>query len=168
MKDSLKNMKETLISAAQGQMGNLDQVNAKELGEVIDMIKDLEEACYYCSIVEAMDKNKEEAEISTLMARLQPQQMYYDGRRPVNYQERYPRDIENREGRDYREGISPMSRKGYMESKELHRDKNIQIQELEKYMNELSQDITEMINGASPEEKTMLQQKLNMLAQKIK
>ena len=36
--------------------------------------------------------------------------------------------------RDEREGKSHMSRKMYMESKEMHKDKVYQIQELEKYM----------------------------------
>jgi hypothetical protein len=35
-------------------MSNLQQVDAKELGEVIDMVKDIEEAIYYCTITEAM------------------------------------------------------------------------------------------------------------------
>ena len=41
------------------------------------------------------------------------------------------------------------------------------VQELEKYMNELSSDVTEMITGATPEEKTMLKQKMQTLIQKI-
>ena len=52
--ERLKAMKETLMSAAQSQMGNLAATDTKELGEVIDMIKDLEEAIYYCSITESM------------------------------------------------------------------------------------------------------------------
>lgn len=35
-------------------MSNLEQVDAKEMGEVIDIIKDLEEAQYYCAITSAM------------------------------------------------------------------------------------------------------------------
>ena len=46
-------MKKALIAKAQEQMTCLEKVNAEELGEVIDMIKDLEEATYYCM------KNKE-------------------------------------------------------------------------------------------------------------
>lgn len=71
------------------------------------------------------------------------------------------------EWRDEREGRSPMSRKMYMESKELKHDKSSQMKELENYMQELSRDITEMIQGASPEEKQMLQKKLSSLAMKI-
>ena len=55
----------------------------------------------------------------------------------------------------------------YMESKEQHKDTNTKIHDLEKYMNELSMDITEMIEGASPEEKQMLQKKISTLASKI-
>jgi hypothetical protein len=44
-------------------MDHLECVDAKELGEVIDMIKDVEEAMYYHTIVEAMEgKGKEHQE----------------------------------------------------------------------------------------------------------
>ena len=46
-------------------------------------------------------------------------------------------------------------------------DKQAKIRELEKYMNELSSDITSMIAGATPEEKTMLKTKMQNLSQKI-
>ena len=57
--EELKTMKQNLTSLVQSQMGNLDQVNTHELGEVIDMIKDLAEAIYYCTITEAMEKSSE-------------------------------------------------------------------------------------------------------------
>jgi hypothetical protein len=58
--------------------------------------------------------------------------------------------------RDAREGRSPMSRRSYMESKEMHHDKAIKLKELENYMMELGKDVTEMIQDASPEEKQLL------------
>ena len=61
-----------------------------------------------------------------------------------------------------------MTRRSYMESKEMHKGKEVEMQELEKYMQELSTDITDMIKEASPEEKQMLQQKLTLLASKVK
>jgi hypothetical protein len=70
--------------------------------------------------------------------------------------------------RDQREGRSPMSRKMYMESKEMRKDKVYQIQELEKYVQELTSDMMEMIADASPEEKQMLSNKIATLATKIK
>ena len=42
-------MKNCLISAAQSQMSNLQNCDAEELGEVIDMIKDIEQAISYCT-----------------------------------------------------------------------------------------------------------------------
>ena len=56
----------------------------------------------------------------------------------------------------------------YMESKEMHEGKEKQMMELEKYMKELTGDVMEMINDASPEEKEILSQKLNTLAEKIR
>ena len=46
----MKYMKETLMNCVQGQLGDLSSTDAKELGEAIDMIKDLSEAIYYCTI----------------------------------------------------------------------------------------------------------------------
>lgn len=74
--------------------------------------------------------------------------------------------------RDGREGRSGDARRGYMETKEMHKgnsaeDKQHKMKELENYMKELSTDVTEMIEGASSEEKNMLKNKLQVLMQKI-
>ena len=42
------------------------------------------------------------------------------------------------------------------------------MHELEKYMQELSHDVMDMINDSSPEEKQILSQKLMTLAEKVK
>ena len=55
----------------------------------------------------------------------------------------------------------------YMESKQLHKDKAEKVKELEKYMQELSEDIVEMIDGASPEERQILEKKMTSLTNKI-
>lgn len=75
-------------------------------------------------------------------------------------------------GRDSREGRSGQSRRSYMESKEMHKDnspesKQHKMKELETYMKDLSEDVTEMIGDMSQEEKTMLKNKMNVLMQKI-
>lgn len=85
--DVLKSMKESLMCAAQTQMSHLDSVDAKELGEVIDMIKDLEEAIYYCTITEAMHQKEKEGNGGnqhTTIYYSEPMRdnysrMYYDG-----------------------------------------------------------------------------------------
>ena len=75
-------------------------------------------------------------------------------------------------GRDDREGRAGMARRSYLEAKESRpgmapEDKQHKAKELEKYMNELSSDITEMLTNASNEEKTVLKTKMQALLQKI-
>lgn len=69
--------------------------------------------------------------------------------------------------RDSREGRSGQSRRSYMESKEMGKEKGEKMKELENYMKELSEDVTEMIQGASAEEKALLKQKMQVLMQKF-
>ena len=178
----MKCIKDTLLNEVQGQLGNLQAVDAKELGEVIDMIKDLEEAMYYCTIVEAMEgKDKEKSHQSYYtdhpyyMDRDMDKRygkMYYTDRTHhmpsehdgmwSNAEKEMPIDF-----RDAREGRSPASRKMYMESKEMNHDKAKKMKELEKYMQELTLDIAEMIEDSSPEEKQLLHKKITALASKI-
>ena len=186
--ERMKHMKETLMNCVQGQLGDLSSVDTKELGEAIDMIKDLSEAIYYCTITESMEKSDKEKKEYPIEYRYYPidynryyrdmdrerGNMYYplnennnreyrDGNRQTPGEARnYPIEL-----RDYREGRSPMTRKTYMERKMHGGGKEAQIQELEKYMQELSSDITEMIEGASPEEKQILKTKISALATKI-
>ena len=145
----LYHIKDILIDEVKSQVSNLECVDTKELGEAIDMIKDLEEAIYYCTITEAMHSKGEWEE---------PTRYYYGGSRDKEHP---------MEWKDTREGHSPMQRKKYMEAKEKHHDKSVHIQELESYVKELSQDVVEMITGASPEEKQLLKTKLTTLISKI-
>ena len=59
--ETLKAMKEQLISCVQAQLGDISKADAEELGEAVDMIKDLAEAIYYCTITESMEKSEEKA-----------------------------------------------------------------------------------------------------------
>lgn len=181
--ERLKNIKNSLISCVESQMSDLRNADTQELGEVIDMVKDMEEAIYYCTITKAMEENKEEEKYRRHYGEYIPREVYYpsdwerdidkrfgrmyytDSSQPVHssgMDRSYPSEF-----RDVREGRSPMSRKTYMESKEMHKGTPQQMKELEKYIQELSQDIVEMIKDATPEEKVMLQQKLSTLATKI-
>lgn len=74
--------------------------------------------------------------------------------------------------RDPREGKSGMSRRTYMENKELHRgntqqDKEAKMRDLGIYMGELSEDIMGMIKDSTPEENQLLKTKLSTLVAKI-
>jgi hypothetical protein len=165
----LVQMKEMLTSVVEGQMTHLESVDTKELGEAIDMIKDLAEAIYYCTVTEAMEEKEEEWD-KKREEDWDRGRMYYDGRSSVPHDYR-PTEREMPFGdsmRDRREGRSPTSRKMYMESREMHKDKATSLQELEKYAQELTSDLIEMVEGASPEEKQFLSNKIAALATKIK
>ena len=195
MKDRLKSIEQCLMSMVERQTASLEQTDAKELEAVINSIHHLEEAMYYCTITKAMEEKKDDHnkyypdkmkyipyDYDRDMDRNNGR-MYYDGY-PISgaynnnrgnsssgsngissssYSEReLPIEL-----RDYREGRSGRSRRTYMEAKEMHQDKSVYLRELENYMTELSQDITEMIGNASPEEKQLLEKKMTALATKI-
>ena len=163
--EKLKSIKECLVAQVQNQLGNLANVDAKELGEVVDMVKDMEEAIYYKTITKAMEgkERHEEERYYPIDYRDDDREfgrMYYDGGRynPThirsgrNNSETHSEREMSFPMRDVREGRSPVSRRTYMESKEMKKGKPAQIHELEKYMDELTHDIIEMIGDASPEE----------------
>ena len=55
----LKHIQDKLIHCVESQIECLDSVDAEEMGEVIDMIKDIEEAMYYHTITKAMIEGDE-------------------------------------------------------------------------------------------------------------
>lgn len=214
MHKRLMAMKQSLAAAIESQLCNLGEADAEELGQAIDMLKDLEEALYFCTITEAMNSEKSRGNIeieyeghkknghsqmneSDHMYYSYPI-MYNDGGQTSNggnggrsyndggssYMYAQPRDSQGRymsDGRggsrnnyytepmyerDEREGRSPQNRRMYMEAKGT-KDKAAQLRELEKYMQELTSDMVEMIQDSSPEEKQYLEKKISALASKI-
>ena len=174
--EELKSMKTQLMSCVQGQLGDLKHVDAKQLGEAIDMIKDLSEAIYYCTITDSMEKSEKEDSnsvnnityYSTPSYRNMERNngyMYFPGgdgaHTPASATSYYT------QMRDPREGRSAIRRRMYMEGKEMHKDPESQLQELEVYLKELSTDITQMVKDASPEQRNTLRQKMTALANKI-
>lgn len=141
----LYDMKDKLICAVEKEICNLDHADCKELGEAIDMIKDLEEAIYYCTITEAMKENGNDNG-HHLNREMMPIHSYEE---------------------DMYCGNSYKNRKMYMEAKAMKKDKAIQLRELEKYIQELTNDIVDMIQDSSPEEKQYVEKKINLLASKI-
>ncbi len=193
--ERLKLMKEKLLDAVECQISDcLENVSAEELGEAVDMIKDLDEAIYYCTATKAMEEKinpyKDTYYYTQKMRPIERYELPYntDGYAPMYYSD--GRTSGGRSGSSYyhedprmsgynnppmylqdgsmKEGKSALRRKMYMEGKQIHRDKGKQIQELEAYVQDLGSDITEMIQDASPEEKQLLQQKISGLASKIK
>lgn len=74
--------------------------------------------------------------------------------------------------RDSREGKAGMMRKGYMETKEMHKgttpqDKEANMHSLESYLKELSEDLTGLLADMTPEERQMAKTKITTLAAKM-
>lgn len=174
-------IKEALIAQIQAQIGDLSCVDAHELGEVVDMVKDLEEACYYHTIVEAMREPDKESRRyfkesyypnqrydRDRYEHIEPHKMYYG--RYGEYDDAIGTYTEQKlptMKRDHREGRSGLSRKGYIEAREAHMDKESKIRELEKYLNDLSTDMTEILTDLSQEEKDLLKNKMAGLVNRL-
>ena len=152
MINRLKWMEEALADTIEMQFCNLDTVCTKELGEAVDMIKDLEKAIYYRTITEAMNAEKAATAHSWKMEESHDRSMD---------------EMKIKEEWDEWLGHSPHSRKRYLEAKTHGKDKATQLRELEKYMSELSADIISMIDESSTEEKAYLEKKITTLATKI-
>ena len=202
----------------------MESLDTKEMKEVAEILNELSEAEYFCTLTKAMGEYEYGKEYD--MDGPMEERRYYRGRardsmgrfksrrgydEMMDYQEMYPmehyRDMDREHGRmyyssgggsgssggismsgsmgsgtrnyggdsgmrDYREGRSGQSRRSYMETKEARpgnstEDKQVKTKELEKYMTELCSDITEMLAGASAEEKTVLKTKMQTLLSKI-
>ena len=192
MHKRLTAMRENLASCIEYQLQHLEDVDCDELGEAIDMLKDLEETLYFHAITEAMKgegaygdwpeakKNGHHQYDDSQMyyGGWNTPMMYYDGGSRGSYghsnngngnshsnSSSYYHEPMSYE-RDEREGRSPQNRRMYMEAK-YTKDKATQLRELEKYMQELTSDMVEMIQDASPEEKQYLEKKISALASKI-
>ena len=143
--ERLHNIKEKILTQIELQVDNLYDVDAQELGEAIDMLKDIEEAIYYSTVTKAMNPEDHRA-----------------------YKRDYPMTMtsDHKMG-DHKEGRSHYSRRMYMQAKEMGHDKATQLKELEKYMMDLTSDVVEMIEGSSPEEIQYLEKKVAALANRI-
>lgn len=243
----IKKMCEKLMDSVNHELDKgIENVDTKELGEAIDMIKDLYEAkkemyeaCYYKQIMEAMEEHDFEDEEEIMdegrrgyrgqprsqsgrfmsrgdgrrsnrgrggrrsyespmmyddwdemqrMSDFEDGRMYYGGSGSSSsgsgssssgsgmsggssntgsrgYSE--GGQMSSRMQRDGKEGRSGEMRRGYMESKEQGKDKSEKMQNLEEYAKTLTEDVTEMVQGMSPEEKALLKNKMQALMTKI-
>ena len=129
-----------LICEVETQMEDLENVCTKELGEVIDMIKDLSKAIYYDVVTEAMLEKEELGEDIAEAKKIKDTHDESHG---------YP------------------SYHAYMEAKHNNSDNAILMKELEKYMGDIYQDLVEIVKTAAPEEKQYLSKKMNILMSKL-
>lgn len=84
-------MKEQLMAQVECQLADIHNADYHELGAAMDMIKDLAETIYYCTITEAMEEKGKEKEYhyytekvypyynDDYVGRNEPYRMYYNG-----------------------------------------------------------------------------------------
>lgn len=171
--ENMKEIKKRLEESALAELNRgIENVDCEEMYKVIDMIKDLAQAEYHCSIVKAMEEESEESE-----------RMYYTPRRSRRMTPEMYRDWDNAtdgqmkrmyytdphsDGMEWEEsmGRSGMKRKRYYEVKNSG-DNTTKMQTLEEYAKSLTEDVTEMVQGMNENEKQMLRTKMQTLIQKI-
>lgn len=177
--ERLKAIKECLIAQVQAQMSNLECVDSEELGEVINAIHHLEEALYYASVTKAMKEASEEERDEVLMryypidmrrrpSRNMLERRRYDAGEMMYYTDDGKYDHYDTDKQLYHKGEQVDEAKGkYLKSKTSNSDKVSQMNSLEKYLQELASDMAEIVDGCSPEEKTLIHKKLTGLAAKL-
>lgn len=187
LEDMIAKIEEAMYSQL---MGGIECVDTEEFYKVADIYKDLTEAkknChkaeYYKTVTEAMEESgAEEGRRGYRNYKMPEYQPDYDMSRK-DYERM--RDMDMKRNRMYytdmsampdtammhddREGRNGRSRKGYIESKEMHpsnseSDKMMNRRELDKWVDDIGTDIKELIPTMSAEERTVIKTKLNNLA----
>lgn len=190
-KYNIHNMLEDISQSASTELSKgIDQVNTKEMGEVIDMIKDLSEAeknkmeaCYYKSVIEAME-NAEYGEDYDYEGRIR---RGYSGMGNRRGYDRMPYDNMMDDRMPYSNGaygggrrnqysssgMNMGSRYGYshdefMANKSMHKSNNPEdikkrADMLEDHMDDLYDMFKEEVKDLTPEEKQLWKTKLNRI-----
>lgn len=201
----IHDMLENVSEAATTELAKgTENVNTKEFGEVIDMIKDLSEAeknkmesCYYKTLIEAMEGSEygedydEYGPMERRGYRSRDSRGRYTSRRgyPMEdkmYDDRYDnysrsgysngaygggsRGMSSSGSRGMTSGSSNSSRYGYSYDNYMRNranysmsdpeDKQERMKMLETYSQDLVTSISDVMKDVSPEEKTMLRNKL--------
>lgn len=160
--ETLCSLYATLLNAANSEAsGNLSSVDTQELGEVIDMVKDLAEAkkdcykaCYYKTVIEAMENDSGEYDIRGYHPLLyypdEDSQEEMERRYRFGYHdEHYPvMNDDPRYGRAYNEYRN--SRKHYTETHSTS-DKEDMDRHMTEHISDTIATVSEMYRSADPD-----------------
>lgn len=175
--EELKKIKDKLVTTICSQLDNgIENVDTQEMGMVIDMVKDLADAIYHCTLVKAMEESTygEDYDERGQIRNYTPytRKMSGDMGNDWDYSSKYAqgRPTQTHPSRMYYTenntgymGKSGDVRRRYFEST----DPSTKMRNLEDYTKSLHEDIDEMVAGASDNEKAMLKNKLQMMAQRL-
>lgn len=137
-------IKDKLITVVKEQMECLEKVDAKEMGEVIDMIKDLEQCIYYQTVIQAMTGNE---------------YGFIDSDECDMYQS------------DYFKHLDQLASKGlkqaYMDTKRTNIAHSEKIARLNAFVEAFKTDMNKMIENTTEQERQILRGALNEYASTI-
>lgn len=173
--DNIKHMKTMLESAIYAEMNKgIDRANTDELGKAIDMLKDITETLYYCSIVKSMeDSETESKEYRKYYTPAMTPEIYRDVDRRTNGRMYYTETESTESDMMQKDNEMPMNgsksdryRTDYMKSKRSGDTSNRMVH-LDNYAKMLTEDVMEMLRDATENEKTLIRSKMSALASKI-
>jgi len=159
--ETLSNIYVTLLNAVNSEVsGNLSEVDAHELGAAVDMIKDLAEAkkdcykaCYYKTVIEAMENSTDEYATRGYHPRIyypdETMQEDVERRYRMGYRdEYYMPENDARYGKAYNEYRN--SRKHYTETHSTA-DKEDMDRHMSEHISDTISTVSEMYRTADPE-----------------
>lgn len=192
---NIHSMIEKLSECAKVELDKgVENIDTKEMGEVAEIIKELSEAEYYAKISKAMDEAEYGEDYDYIGAyderkgyRGQPRDsrgryirrrgyespmMMHDERRESDYKDgRMYYDDGVTRTTDISESRYDRARRGYEEAKNMNDTsadgKRKSMENLESYMKELSEDMTQFIGKMDANEKAMVKSKLQNLMTKF-
>lgn len=150
----------------------IENVDTKEMSEVIDIYKDLYMAHYYCEITKAMEEGAEYGTDYDYMGRKEYSEPYRS--------RKYPGDFYTNRDMDYPKKMyytEPMTsndenefdktQKTYIELKRLHGMNSDEMDTLEDFMSALEDDMMDLHSNMTVAEKQMVRNKLQYIMDKM-
>lgn len=155
MIEKLTKMEEKLVDCLSSQLDmGIEKVDTEEAYKVVDIIKDLAEAKYYCSITEAMEESEYGEDYD------EKGRKFYGGNRMKRRYYSEPYDMQ----KDRMESRYDRNRRYFTEAKLSGQE---DTEKLDKFLETFQEDFLEMIPKLTPQEKTIAKQKFTAWAQKV-
>ena len=70
--EDMKAIKCSLVEFVESKLDCLDEINSNELGLIIDMIKDMSEAIYYCTMTKTMKEKTSSKQLMEDILKMSP------------------------------------------------------------------------------------------------
>lgn len=184
--DDMKYVKVTMLATLKRHCCD-EGVDAKELGEVADIVKDMCEAEYYCKVTEAMEKGVEDPYSDFYGYDKWPIRSNMYGYRPFVDQEPYIHDylgmnrngmtVSDRMGYDMHNEYSPQYGKAYMEYERSRKhytrtkdenDKKDMNKHMDEHIRDMIATVRQMWSDAEPAQKMHLKNDIQSLLDSMK